>query len=98
MKKEIWTQGDLFTFERGHIFYDTPKGYLIWKEALKHIALVCQIAMATPDLAKVGGGRIDGMVSFDLWRANQSGPGLNHIGRYDKTQHDFVAYLKTGAL
>jgi hypothetical protein len=96
--KKVWTQGDLFTFDEGHLFYNSSKKYMVWEEALTNITVVCQVAMATPDLAGVDGGRIDGRVSFDLWRADKSVSGLDHIGRYDKTQHEFVEYLKTGEL
>lgn len=98
VKKRVWTQGDLFTFERGHIFYDSPKGYLIWKEALKHITLVCQIATATPDQIKTDRSRVDGLVSFDLWQPARGRIGLDHISKHNKTQHEFVKYLKTGVL
>jgi hypothetical protein len=30
-------------FERGDIFYDTPKGYLIWEQALKHLKFSVQV-------------------------------------------------------
>lgn len=98
VKKRVWTQGDLFTLDQGHLFYDSPKKHLIWKEALPHITLVCQIARATPDRAGADGVRMDGLVFFDLWRPAHGRIGLDYIGRYDKTQHAFVEYLKTGEL
>ena len=43
-----WTQGPYFSFAEGHIFYDTPKAYKKWGEAIKDIKIACEIVSATP--------------------------------------------------
>jgi hypothetical protein len=54
-KKEVmrWTQGKEYCFAEGHVIYDTPKAYLQWSEALKHIACVCSVLWATPNKIKI---------------------------------------------
>jgi len=96
--KRVWTQGDLFTFDQGHLFYDSHQKYMAWSDALKNASFVCQVSAATPDLLGADGALVDGRVFFDLWRVAKGLESLEHIGKYDKTQHEFVEYLKTGRL
>jgi hypothetical protein len=44
-----WTQGVEYHFAEGHLIYDTPKAYLQWSEALKHINCVCSVLSARPN-------------------------------------------------
>jgi len=91
-----WTQGPFYCFAEGHTVYDTPKAYLQWSEALKHINLFCQVQRAVPNTLNDKTGRISGSVSFTLYRINQEKTGIENIGFYHLSQNDFVDFLKTG--
>ncbi len=45
-----WTQGPYFSFAEGHMFYDTPKAYKKWGEAINDIKIACKIVSATPTI------------------------------------------------
>src|ERR1017187_6298016 len=60
-------------FERGDIFYDTPRGYLVWEEALKHTVYGLQVrfpaheaATKAPTDASVFAGNWKSPVGFIL--------------------------------
>ncbi len=60
-------------FERGDIFYDTPRGYLVWEEALKHVVYSLQVrfpaheaATKAPTDASVFAGNWKSPVGFTL--------------------------------
>lgn len=97
-KTKILTQGKLFCFAEGHVIYDTPKAYLQWSEALKHIKLRCFVIRAVPNRLDRKGNIINGAVVFKLSKPNKNKDGLETIGQYDLTQNAFVTYLKTGIL
>lgn len=88
-----WTQGHSFCFAEGHIIYDTPKAYLQWSEALKHIKLCCSVLRAVPNRPDNSGS-----VTFKLSKPNKNKDGLETIGQYNLTQNAFVEFLKTGNL
>lgn len=46
----LWTQGKLYSFSHGDVFYDTPQAYNTetWSSALPHIGLCVQIEKAVP--------------------------------------------------
>jgi hypothetical protein len=46
------TQGPFYCFDAGHVIYDTPKAYLQWSEALKHLKIRCEVLMGTPNRFK----------------------------------------------
>ena len=91
-----WTQGPYYCFTEGHILYDTPKGYLQWSEALKHIGVVCSVIRATPNSLNNQGAFVNGQVYFKLSKPNKSRTSLNALGNYHATQNEFVEFLKTG--
>lgn len=93
-----WTQGKCFSFAEGHILYDTPKAYLEWKEALKHIKLACFIVRATPSGINGDGTFSGGSVTFQLSKPNEQKDGLETIRQYHLGQKEFVRFLKSGEL
>ena len=95
-KVMLWTQGPFYCFAEGHILYDTPKGYLQWSEALKHIGVVCSVIRATSNSLNDQGAFVNGQVYFKLSRPNQSRTGLDAVGNYHATQNEFVEFLKKG--
>lgn len=97
-KKKVlrWTQGDCYSFAEGHIFYDTPKGYLPWAEALQHINLICQVIDAKPRGVNIEGVFLDGYVIFTLSKPNETKDALERIGRYRLSQMEFVKFLING--
>jgi hypothetical protein len=114
--KEVmrWTQGMEYHFAEGNLIYDTPKAYLQWSEALKHINCVCSVLLAKPNKwvevkksktetdskkrKKKEWKLIKGHVHFKLSKPNAERDGLQAVGSYDLTQNEFVAFLKTGVL
>lgn len=91
-----WTQGKCFCFDKGHIIYDNPKGYLQWNEALKHIKIFCEVLRATPNRRNENRKIINGFVNFVLKKPNLNKSGIEIIGQYHLSQNDFVEFLKTG--
>ena len=43
----VWTQGSAFSFKTGDTIYDTPKAYIEWRDALKHISYCVSVEEAT---------------------------------------------------
>ena len=93
-----WTQGNIFCFERGHTFYDSPDGYLVWEEALKKINFVCQIILGTPDTINDLKEYINGKVQFELYRPNKERSTIGKVASYSIPQKEFVDFLKNGIL
>ena len=72
-------------FAQGDTFYDTPKAYLVWSEALQHIrrAIVVQADVA-------------GMVSFRIHQTREGA--LRPTDQSHKLDaHSFLDFLRTGA-
>jgi hypothetical protein len=91
-----WTQGRLYNFKEGNTIYDTPKAYLIWGEALKHIKLICEVVRSTPNHLDNNRKFLNGQVTFNLSKPNKDKTGIETIGQYSLSQNDFVEYLRTG--
>jgi len=91
-----WTQGPFYSFDEGHIFYDTPEGYLQWSEALKKINIACEVISGTPNINDEENGFINGQVHFQLSRPNNIKTKLEAYSSYHLSQNDFVEFLKTG--
>jgi len=102
-QRMVWTQGSTFSFKQGDIIYDTPKAYLQWSEALKHLHLGVIIRLAVdsvPEKRNEGGDVISprnhGQVSFTLHRPNAEKTRLIEYGEHELTQDDFVRFLIAG--
>lgn len=95
-KVMMWTQGPFYCFDEGNMIYDTPKAYLQWAEALKHINLYCQVQRAIPNKLDEKKEFINGFVSFTLNTINKEKTGVENIGFYHLSQNNFVEFLKTG--
>lgn len=92
-----WTQGRLYNFREGHVIYDTPKGYLVWREALKHIRCRCLVVRSTPsNLSEDKESVIPGEVLFTLSKPNADCTTLVEEGLYRLNQNDFVEFLRYG--
>lgn len=104
----VLTQGHLYNFQRGHIFYDTIEAYnKIWGEALKEIKFCVQIdsAIASFAVQRVAweDGRlvrtpepIYGMVDFSVYSPNAEQTRLDKVKSFSCRQDEFVSLLKTG--
>jgi hypothetical protein len=93
-----WTQGKEYCFAEGHTFYDTPKAYLQWDEALLHIKIACHILQATPSKLDENGKLVKGFVKCKLSKPDRSKKSLKTIGEHTMSQDEFVNFLKTGKL
>ena len=95
----VWTQGTSYNFKEGQIFYDSPKGYSIWSNALKKITFTCKILKAE---AKINAAKHkiahDGLVKFALYKINNEKTDIIEIDKHKMTQNDFVIFLNTGEI
>jgi len=99
----VWTQGPRIAFDKGHIFYNTRKGYEEWGEALKHIKLVCIVLEAKPnDVKKKKTDKgfiyelIPGFVEIELLIPNDERTELVTKSIRKIPQNEFVEFLKNG--
>jgi len=93
-----WTQGPYFCFAEGDLFYDTPKAYNKWEQALKVIKKACQITSATPTVVDRNKNIVEGMVNLTMYKPNKKTTSLVAIRDYKVSQREFVDFLKTGEL
>jgi hypothetical protein len=93
-----WTQGPYFSFAEGHLFYDTPKAYKKWAEAIKAIKTACQIISATPTILDRNKNLVEGMVKFIVYKPDEKFTSLKAVKDYKLSQTEFVNFLKTGVL
>lgn len=93
-----WTQGPYFSFAEGHIFYDTPKGYEKWGEAIKAIKIACKVVSATPTMLDKNKKLVEGMVAFTIYKPDAKLTSLKAVKDYKLSQTEFVNFLKTGLL
>lgn len=97
-KKEWWgwTQGRCLAFCEGHVIYDTPKAYQVWKEALKEIKLRCEVIRPTSDELLKNIRKDDRSVTFILSRTNDRKTAFQRIETYTMKQSEFIGFLKSG--
>ena len=93
-----WTQGPYFSFAEGHLFYDTPKAYEKWEEALRVIEKACKITSATPTVLDRNKNLVEGTVAFTLYKPDKKCTSLIAVKEYKVSQEEFVNFLKTGVL
>lgn len=93
-----WTQGPYFSFAEGHIFYDTPKAYKKWEQAIKAIKIACKITSAKPTSLDKNKKLVEGMVKFIIYKPNEECTSLIAVQDYKLSQKEFVNFLKTGVL
>ena len=93
-----WTQGPYFSFSEGHLFYDTPKAYRKWEQALKVIKKACKITSATPTVLDRNKNLVEGTVAFTLYKPEKKCTSLIAVKEYKLSQKEFVNFLKTGVL
>jgi hypothetical protein len=93
-----WTQGPYYSFAEGHLFYNTPKAYSKWEEAIKNIKIACQITSAIPTILDRNKNLIEGMVEFTIYEPDKKFASLKVLKDYKLSQKEFVNFLKTGVL
>ena len=93
-----WTQGPYFSFAEGHLFYDTPKAYRKWGQALKVIKKACKITSSTPTILDKNKNLVEGTVNFTMYKPDRKATSLIAIQDYKVSQREFVDFLKTGQL
>lgn len=109
VKKQIriWTQGPRIAFDAGHVFYDSPRAYGNWADALAHNTLACVVLEAAPNeirrqqtaAAKASvSALIDGYVVIELFAPNRNKTRLKSVHKCKLSQNDFLVFLKTGEL
>jgi hypothetical protein len=91
-----WTQGPYFSFAEGHLFYNTPKAYSKWEEAIKDIKLACQITSATRTILDRNKNLVEGTVEFTIYEPDKKFASLKAVKDYKLSQKEFVNFLKTG--
>ncbi len=93
-----WTQGPYFSFAEGHLFYDTPKAYKKWGQALKAIRIACKITSATPSILNKNKNLVEGVVNITTYKPDKECESLITVRNYKVSQREFVNFLKTGRL
>ncbi len=101
----VWTQGSEFSFKAGDTIYDTPKAYIEWCEALKHISLCVSVEDAADAIpAKKSADaeqneeipRYPGSVGFSILTPNEQQNALIKRGNFQLTQDEFILLLING--
>lgn len=93
-----WTQGPYYSFSEGHLFYNTPKAYRKWEEAIKDIKIACQITSARPTILDRNKKLVEGMVEFTIYEPDKKFTSLKAVKDYKLSQEEFVNFLRRGAL
>jgi hypothetical protein len=91
-----WTQGPYFSFAEGHLFYDTPKAYKKWNQAIKAIKIACKITSATPTMLDKNKNLLEGVVNFTIYKPDKQLESLIATRDYKVSQEGFVNFLRTG--
>ena len=91
-----WTQGPYYSFAEGHLFYDTPKGYKKWNQAIKAIKIACKITSATPTMLDKNKNLLEGAVNFTIYKPDKQFESLVGTRDYKVSQKGFVNFLRTG--
>ena len=89
-----WTQGPYFSFAEGHLFYDTPKAYKKWEQALKVIKKACKITSATPTILDRNKNLVEGTVNFTIYKPDKKLHSLIAVKEYKVSQREFVELLE----
>jgi len=109
VKREVkrWTQGPRIAFDKGNIFYDTPYGYQVWNQAIKHIKLACVVINGKPNDVKKKkfpnikeniNELIDGFVEVEFLVPNNDKTRLVQSDEKKMLQNEFVEFLMNGKL
>ena len=102
---KLWTQGPRIAFDKGHIFYDTPYGYQLWNEAIKHVKLACVVINGkpndvkkekSPNSKKKINKLIDGFVEVEFLIPNNDKTKLIKRDEKKMSQNEFVEFLMSG--
>jgi hypothetical protein len=103
-ESSVWTQGSAFSFKTGDTIYDTPKAYLEWDKALKHISICVSVEEATDAIpAKKNTEqnemipRYPGSVRFSILTPNEQQTAIVKRGSFQLTQDEFVLFLIKGS-
>jgi len=95
--RKVWTQGSHFDFHRGFSFYDTPKAYNRWGDAINEIKYCISIhsgKCAKPAMDK--DKRDPGEVVFSIFSPCHQTKSLKEIGEFTLKQDEFVRFLING--
>ena len=104
---KLWTQGPRIAFDKGHIFYDTPYGYQLWNEAIKHVKLACVVINGKPNDVKKEKSLnskkninklIEGFVEVEILVPNIDKTKLIKREEKKMSQNEFVEFLMYGNL
>ena len=104
-KIRLWTQGPRIAFDKGNIFYDTPRGYQVWGKAIKHIKLACLVINGkpndvkkeiSPNSKKKVNKLINGFVEVEILIPNKGWTKLIKSHEMKMSQNEFVDFLIKG--
>lgn len=112
VKKSILTQGKLYNFTSGSVFYNDPIAYNVsWGIALQSLLCSLQVTSTVPSYLEyyveydsvhkllTRKSRINyGTVTFDVYHPNSSKTAEELVSSYTCQQDNFLKLLKTGVL
>ena len=89
-------RSDWICFAEGDLFYDTPKAYKKWNQAIKAIKIACKITSATPTMLDKNKNLLEGVVNFTIYKPDKQLESLIATRDYKVSQEGFVNFLRTG--
>lgn len=102
-----WVQGPYYCFSEGQLIYDSSEAYTCWDNALKKVNLACQVVAAKPNIpikidnAATGKPEyrvLEGHVQFLLFKPDEGRTMLMPFLGCQRSQNEFVNFLRTGEL
>ncbi|WP_428558596.1 MAG: hypothetical protein ACP59X_12155 [Solidesulfovibrio sp. DCME] len=94
----FWTQGSRFEFREGYMVYDTPKAYLPWDQALRHINTAFQITKSSPAIPATNEPRKwDKRPDDAVIKAHIRSFGQNYVSHTEETKRNgnFILRVQT---
>ena len=95
-KTKMLTQGDIYNFQEGDIFYDSIAAYkLSWQDAILQTKNLLQVYRASPDTV-IFQKKIHGSVSFSHYTPTKDHKSVIQKQNYRCTPEEFIDILKIG--
>ncbi|MGB7569840.1 MAG: hypothetical protein WBM07_18400 [Chitinivibrionales bacterium] len=102
-KHKIWTQGSIFYFKTGDIFYNKKEAYTDWPKAISEELIAIQVVSgksSVPGISdkndKTGKDREKGEVTYNIYHGRKKENVLRKEAVHTTTQDNFIRILISG--